>query len=420
MLRAGAATALAGGIVLSLGIDIADAGQGPPGMIRYTHPVYKNGKRVLWHGAWRGSAYSRGAAPTRAPFVAKAAAPVAPAAAPTAAAAAPQPLKTFSIVADPDDLTASRMARDFVAVLSEKGGSGRAIVATTSPNGLSRAAKNGIADFAIVSLDTAIVSAKADANWTARDPLIAALAPETLEVIAPRDVKSLADLDGKQISAGDPDSATANSVRLLFQRLGVNVTPVYEPLTEGLQALGAGKRGALAVVGAKDSHALDDFGADGQFHLVAIPWTAALEQVYAPTRIVSSERPNLVPANDTVETVAEPMALIAVEAAANTPRAEALGRVAQLFLTGYDAFLADDRDPHWRDVNLAADASLLATSWPRLAAVQTWLDGRKPSTDASLDAFRASAKTAAAGGGPKADDSDRLYESLTHWRSLMQ
>jgi hypothetical protein len=76
---------------------------------------------------------------------------------------------------------------------------------------------------------------------------------------------------------------------------------------------------------------------------------------------------------------------------------------------------------HWRDINLAADPSPSNVTWPRLAAAQEWLDERKSTTDASLDAFRASAKMAAdSSGGPKAADSDRLYESLTRWRSLMQ
>jgi hypothetical protein len=56
-----------------------------------------------------------------------------------------------------------------------------------------------------------------------------------------------------------------------------------------------------------------------------------------------------------------------------------------------------------------------------LAAAQGWLDARKTSADASLDAFRASAKKAAdASGGPSAEDSDRLYDSLTRWRGSMQ
>ncbi len=313
------------------------------------------------------------------------------------------------------------MARDFAAALGDNGAPGRAIVGSTSPDGIAKVARLSLADFAILPLDTAIVATKEDPKWPGRDPVVTPLAPETLEVIAPRDVKSLADLDGKSVSFGDPDSATANTARLLFSRLGVNVSPAYEPLTEGLTALSAGRRGAVVVMGAKEANALDGFGGDGQFHIVAIPWSDAFKDVYAPSRVPANDRPNLIPANDFVETVAEPMALVAIEAPANAPRSEAIGRVAQAFITHYDALLTDGRDPHWRDVNLAAEASLLSDAWPRLPAVQGWLDENKKSTDASLESFRQAAKMAAAtAGGPKAEDSDRLYDDLTRWRSLMQ
>jgi hypothetical protein len=240
-------------------------------------------------------------------------------------------------------------------------------------------------------------------------------------VIAPRDIKSIADLAGKSVSFGDPDSITATAAKLLFSRLGVSVNPTYEPLTEALSGLSAGKRGAVVLLGAKESRALEDFGDEGHYHVVAIPWSTALASVYAPARVTSADRPNLVAANDSVETVAEPMALIALDAASGSPRADALSRVTQLFFESYDAFLSENRDPHWRDVNLAAGAELPNADWPRFAAAQEWLDGRKTSADASLDAFRASAKTAAdASGGPKAEDSDRLYDDLTRWRGLMQ
>lgn len=143
--------------------------------------------------------------------------------------------------------------------------------------------------------------------------------------------------------------------------------------------------------------------------------------MYTPARIASADRPNLVPANDTVETVGEPLALVALDAAAGSPRADAAGRVARAFFEGYDAFLGDDRAAQWRDVNLEADPSVSKLPWSRLAAAQGWLDEHKTTGDASLDAFRVSAKSAAdASGGPKAEDSDRLYEDLTRWRSLMQ
>jgi NMT1-like family len=427
--RFGATGALAGLIVLTIQPVLAASHSHPPaGMVAYAHPVFHNGKQMLWHGAWRGKGSHEIArsAPVRVAIPQKPAPQPTPTASASAAAqpaamAAQQPLKAFAIIADPDDLTASHMAADFVSVLTDKGAQGRTLVGSTSPNGLSKVTRADMADFAVVTLDSLVGGAKFDPDWQKHAPLVARLAPETLEVIAPKEIKSVADLQGKTVSIGDPDSATATTARLLFSHLNVTVNPIYEPLTDALAALNDGKRGAVVVLGAKSARAIDGFGDDGRYHLVAIPWSSALEQVYAPARVAATERPNLIAANDSVETVAEPLALIALDAAPGTPRAEALGRIAKVFFESYESFLTDERDAHWRDVNLAAEASLPSGSWARLAGVQAWLDERKASSDASLDAFRASATAAAdASGGPTADDSDRLYDNLTRWRGLMQ
>ncbi len=382
-------------------------------MVPYAHPLIKNGKRILWHGAWRGQS-GKVARESARSSPAKVVAEAKP-------ATQPQAPREFSILADPGDTCASHMAKDFAAVLTAEGDAGRAIVGSTSPTGLAKVTKTDMADFAVATLDSLVASARADPDWVKRAPYVARLAPETVEVIAPREIKSIGDLEGKTVSFGDPDSATAISAKMLFSRLGISVNPMYEPLPEALEALATDKRGAVVALGAKDSQALGDFGDDRRFHIVAIPWSETLDSVYAPARVTAADRPNLVAANSSVDTVGEPMALITLDAAQGSQRANALGRVARAFLDNYDAFLSDDHDAHWREVNLAAEASWPNAPWPRLAAAQEWLDARKTSTDASLDAFRASAKaTADASGGPSAEDSDRLYDSLTRWRGLMQ
>jgi uncharacterized protein len=408
-----------------LGVATLLAGEGfaaektPYGMVPYDHPVFHNGVRVLWHGAWRGSQSRVGRRYERPVLTRAAAAPAAPA----APAAAPQPAapKEFSILADPGDARANRMANDFAAIMSANGAPGHAIVGQTSPDGLGKVLKTDMADFAVVSLDSLVSSARGDPEWIKRVPYVARLAPETLEVIAPREVKSINALQGKLVNFGDIDSATSTSGRMLFSRLGVTPNQTNGPLPEALDALAAGKVDAVVVLGAEGTPPLNDFGADGRFHIVPIPWSATLEPVYAPAHVTAPERPNLVGATTPVETVGEPMALVALDAPPGSPRAEALGRLAQVFFDNYDGFLGDDRDVHWRDVNLAADASWPGESWPRLAAAQSWLDARKASADGSLDAFRASAKSAAnSPSWPNAADSDRLYDGLTRWRGLMQ
>lgn len=413
-----AALALSAAVVAIASSAIAGA------MVRYDHPVYHNGKRVLWHGVWRGGARGRSYARSSAPS-AKAGTPAPPPADGAATAAEPSvpakaALKPFSILADPGDLVASHMAHDLVQVVGDQGAQGRAIVGSTAPTGVLKVMRADMADFAIVTLDSLEVSVKYQPDWGKRVPLVAPLAPETVEIIASKEVKSLNDLDGKSVSFGDPDGTTGITAKLLFQRLGVTVNPIYEPLTDALAALAAGKRDAVVVLGGREAHALDGFGDDGRYHLVAIPWSKQLEQAYAPARVAASDRPNLIAANDSVETVAEPMALVALDAPSGSQRAEALGRVARLFFDNYDSILADGRDRRWREVNLAARLTVANADWPRLAAAQGWIDDHKALDDASLDAFRAAAKTAEVGGGPKPDDSDRLYDSLTRWRSLMQ
>ena len=238
-----AAASLAFAMLLAGGDRAAPSQKIPYGMVPYTHPVYKNGKRILWHGAWRGSLGKYARRGVRAAEV-KPALALAPEPPPQALAG-----KEFTILADPGDARASRMARDFATVMSASGTPGRAIVGSTSPNGLGKVLRTDMADFAIVSLDSLLFSAKGDSAWMKRSPFVARLAPETLVVIAPRDIKSLKDLQGKTVSFGDPDSSTSTSGRMLFSRLGVNANRTNEPLPEALDRLAAGKVDAVVVLG---------------------------------------------------------------------------------------------------------------------------------------------------------------------------
>jgi hypothetical protein len=410
-----AAAGLSLAMLLATGDFAAEAQKIPYGMVPYARPVYKNGKRILWHGAWRGGSLSRYARQSVGRAAAKPILALAP------EPAQPAVAKEFTVLADPGDARASRMAKDFAAVMSTTGAPGRAIVGPTSPNGLGKVLKSDVADFAIVSLDSLLSGAKGDPEWMKRAPYVTRLGPETLAVIAPREVKSINELQGKTVSFGDLDSATSTSGRMLFSRLGVTANQTNEPLPEALDRLSAGKVDAVVVLGAEESPALNDFGGDGRFHIVPIPWSPTLEPVYAPAQVTAADRPNLVNPAIPVETVGEPMALVALDAAPGSPRTDGLGRIARLFFENYDGFLSEGRDSHWREVNLAADASWPTEPWPRLGAAQSWLDGKKSSADASLETFRASAKAAAASTSwPSAADSDRLYEGLTRWRGLMQ
>ena len=364
-----------------------------PGMVRYDKPVYHNGVRVLWHGAWRDE---RGRAAVASP-------------ARGAAASAKEP--EITIVADGSDASALRVVTEFASVMQHAGLNVKALAARTSPAGIDKAVAGDTADLAVAAMDALADAGKgtpADrANWRAHAPYLARLANETIALVAPHEITEIKQLAGRKVSVGAADSAAAASAGIIFSKLNIAPTVTNDALTDALPRLARGEIDAVFVVGAEDSQALADFGKDGRFHVVPIPYAPALQALYCPMRLTAHEEPNLIGANDKVDTIGVPTALLALDAAPNSPRAAKIAPVAEHFFGQFDqSFGALAK---WKEVNLAARIG----GWPRFSAAEAWLEQNGGASNGALDAFRGAAETAASTNGvPGESDSDKLYDSL--------
>ncbi len=396
----------------------------PPGMVPYDHPVFHNGRRVLWHGAWRTEEGKTGdaskpdaAGPNKiAPSVAAkpaAAAPIKNAPSVAAAPATTPGANEYSILVDAEDSCATRLAGEFVAALQADGAQGPRDRGTNLAGG----ARPGGQERRRRSCDRADGRARSTPTRRARTGASARLISRAS---APRRSRSSrrgrsstsASSPAAPVGFGVADGAGAATAATLFSRLGVAPNPSFAPLAPALADLAAGKLAAVVAVGAKSSKALADFGKDGRFHSIAVPWSPSLRSLYAPARLTAKDRPNLIGADEKIDTLGAPMALIALDAAPSSPRADQAAALTRSFFEQFDRLLGPDNDASWRDVNLAA-----AASWPRLRAAQAWIDLKAAAPNASLDAFRAAAAATLANGGPEAADSDRLYDSLMQLRS---
>jgi TRAP-type uncharacterized transport system substrate-binding protein len=405
--------ALAG--LLALAPIDAHPEHAPRGLVPYDHPVYRNGKRMLWHGAWRGGAKMRSAAAERA----RAAPPLPPTPdeRPRESAPAANPSSSASerdviVVADSQDGCATRMASELVAALRAAGLEARAMAGATSPIALEKAVIGDSADLAIAPMDALLADDKATASWRDRAPYVARLANESIEIIAPRSIAELSQLKGLHEGSGPVVAAQGSSSEALLARLGIKPKNTQESLAASLDELAAGKIDAVVVAGAGRSSPVADFGQDGRFHLLSIPWAPVLRGVYAPARLTAKDRPNLIHADEKVDSVAAPMALIAIDAGQGSARAPQFAAIVAAFFQRFDALLARNSEASWREVNLAASAN-----WPRLPAAKEWIAGAQGAVDPSLDSFRKMAHSVASvNGGPAAADADKLYESLMRWR----
>ena len=98
-------------------------------------------------------------------------------------------------------------------------------------------------------------------------------------------------------------------------------TLTNEALPDGLGRLARGEIDAVFVVGCDSDKAVADFGKDGRFHVVAIPYAPPLRALYTPMRLTAHDRPSLIDANEKIDTIGVPMALLAIDAPPDSPRA---------------------------------------------------------------------------------------------------
>jgi hypothetical protein len=362
----------------------------PPGMVPYDHPVYHNGKRVLWHWAGRKVANTEagGGEASKHPRSIRS-----------------QPVfYNFSVFSDGDDSAAFRMAADIVTAVKSAGLRARQTVGRTAAPALEKLAPTDIADFVIAPVDALVDDSKS--SWKDKAPYVAPLGLERIEIVAPKDTTRIADLDGKKVAVGPADSADQAVAMTLFGRLGVKPEFVLKPLSDGLADLAAGKVAAVVATGETDSKALGDFGKDGKHHLVPLAMTPALAAYYSPLTLTAKDRPNLIGPDEKAPTLAEPMALVAMGAPPNSARAQRDEAFVDALFEKLPTLMSGEADPNWRDVNIAA-----TLDWPRLGSADAWITAHSNATDAAFANFR---KVAAGDGAP---DAERLFESLMQARS---
>lgn len=386
------ATAL--GFVFAAAISGASAQQVPAGMTPYDKPVFRNGHRVLWHGPSHG--------------------PGAHSHASTAAGAASAGNHDYSILIDSSEPSEARIATELTAQAQANGVRLRAIAGKTTLAAIGKAVTSASADFAIAPVDVLLAAHNNPPDWKERAPYVARLINEPIEIITPRSINDVSQLNGRRVNVETGDSASAASAAVLFSRL--NVTPKFSNgfLADALGDLSDGKLDAVLVIGGKASKSLADFGRDGRFHVLSLPWSPAVQALYSPARLTSSDHPNLIRPNETVDTLSVGMALVALDAAPSSPRVEKLGPFVTQFLDHFSTLASAGNSSGWKDVNLAANID----SWPRLAAAQGWVEQSKSDTGHALDNFKTLAQSAIASDqGPSGSDSDRLYDSLMKWRA---
>src|SRR6201988_2244791 len=208
---------------------------------------------------------------------------------------------------------------------------------------------------------------------------------EEMQVIAPKTIKNLNDLEGKTVSVDLPNGGTFVTALTVFERLGIKANFVYIEQRIAMEKLKKGDLDAVIVVGGKPYVSVSTFNNDGRFHLAAVDYSKALQSDYLPTTLTSKDYPNLIPEVDTVDTIAVPSVLAAYNWAPNTERSRKLALFVDAFFTKFAALQNPPFHPKWKEACLSAPR----VGWYALPIAQQWLDkhGVEPVRRQGFEAF---------------------------------
>ncbi|HEY3796191.1 MAG TPA: TAXI family TRAP transporter solute-binding subunit [Bradyrhizobium sp.] len=236
---------------------------------------------------------------------------------------------------------------------------------------------------------------------------------EEMQIIAPKSIHSLRDLEGKKISVDLPNGGTFVTALTVAERLGMKANFVYIEQRIAMEKLKKGEIDAVIVVGGKPYKSVSAFNNDGRFHLVKVDYEKPLQADYLPATLTSKDYPNLIADGETVDTIAVPAVLAAYNWSPKTDRYRKLANFVNAFFTKFPQFQKPPFHPKWKEVSLTAPLP----DWQRFPAAKQWLDqhGVEPVARSKFDEFLKQSQVA---GRPPSDaDKEALFKQFQTWQA---
>lgn len=193
---------------------------------------------------------------------------------------------------------------------------------------------------------------------------------DEIHIIAPTEIKTVFDLEGKRVMA--PKDVGLYSARAIFSRLKINVSFDYTTDdTGGLQEVLDGKADAWIVGTAKVMPIARNLKNETRrFHLVSIPYDKRLQDLYLPSEFTSDEYPNLIAAGERVETVAASILLVVFNWPEKSERYQKVAKFVDALFSRIDEFARPARHPKWKEASISA----IVPGWQRFKPAQDWID----------------------------------------------
>ena len=254
---------------------------------------------------------------------------------------------------------------------------------------------------------------------------ITVMFPAEVHIVARNDIRTLQDLAGKKVSINAKGTGSSVVGTLLFKRLGIDAILEHEDTNRAIARMKEGDLAAHINVLGKPARPVARIKKEDGLHLLAIPFTPEVAEIYLPSSFTSEDYPDLVPEGTEVETIAAGNVLAAFNWPEDHPRYQKVARFVDAFFSRFEELKQPGFHPKWKDVNIGASVA----GWTRFKAAQDWIDNhRQPvvtgSTGGSQLQREFTTFATVQGGLSSAQISESqknaLFEEFLKWRSSRQ
>jgi TRAP-type uncharacterized transport system substrate-binding protein len=254
-------------------------------------------------------------------------------------------------------------------------------------------------------------------NLETRVQYIVRLPIAELHVTARADIRTLEDLRGQKVVFGPPGSSPTLTGPIIFPRLGIPVEPVFVDFATGMKMLSSGEVAGLLGVVSKPVEFWSKMPSNLGLHLLPVPYTKALADLYVVGEFTNADYPNLIPPGQRIDTIAVPSVLAVYNWPKNSDRYRRVERFVQYLFNRWDKLTEPPFHPRWRDVNLAATVP----GWTRFSASEEMLQRLAQNSDQAMARdFQAYVAREVRTAPRNAAERDAVFRQFMLWREQQQ
>jgi TRAP-type uncharacterized transport system substrate-binding protein len=310
------------------------------------------------------------------------------------------------------------LAHDMAAAL--KGSDGLRLIPIDAPGGIESLRDllllRGV-DLALVPrnvLDYADAMGSLGPGLRERLTYVTQLYSEEVHILVGPGVSSIENLSGRRVAVPPEDGNAEFTVRDLLRRLHIDAEVVKVAPADAIDEVESGTLAALVLVGGKPLRFVAGLPKDGSLRLLALPSTQALGDSYSPGSFSADDYPELIPAEETIDTVSVGAVLVTNNTIKSDQSNRRIARFVLAFFGALSGFTGPRWHPKWGEVNLAAPL----TRWQRFPAAKEWLDSALREQTASVQRdFEEFLRANSPPGSPPSSPEQRkqLFDEYLKW-----